>query len=98
MYPRRSPLSSRSHRFSITLRKFFGHGWRRRVLCLLLICGLLIVPNASYAISAATEVVVQIAKDTVAPMPVAVKCFKGLFRRSAKPRQETLADKLIQVA
>jgi RHS repeat-associated protein len=90
-------LSSPAHHVSITLRQLLARG-RRRLLCLALIFGLLIVPDAGYAISSASSLVVQVAKDTVAPMPVAVEWFKRLFRRSARPpRQETPGDRLAYV-
>jgi RHS repeat-associated protein len=99
MLSRRSPLSSASQLVSMALRKLFARGWRRRVLCLVLIFGMLTVPDLGYAVSAASEIAVQVAKDTVAPIPVAVKWFKRLFRRSARPRrQETTADRSASVS
>ena len=99
MFSSRSPFSSRPYHSSTILRQWFARGWRRRALCLMLIFGLLIVPDAGYAVRAATDVIVQVAKDTVTPVPVAIKWFNRLLRRSAKPpRQETLADRLAQVA
>ncbi|MEN3331492.1 MAG: hypothetical protein V7641_857 [Blastocatellia bacterium] len=93
-----SPLAYRSRHSSTTLPRMFVRGGRRRILCLVLILGLLIVPDAGYAISAASALAVQVAKDTIAPVPVALEWFKGLLRRSAKPvRQETLADRLAYV-
>ena len=99
MYPLRSLLASRSLRFSTMLNQMFARGWRRRMTCLVLIFGLLIVPDAGYAVSAATELAMQVAKDVVAPMPIAVEWFNRLLRRSAKPaRQETLTDRIAYVA
>lgn len=59
--------------------------------------GLLIVPDAGYAVSAASEVAVKVAKSTVEPLPVAVTWLKRLFhhRPVAVRRQETLADEVM---
>src|SRR4051794_30154151 len=98
MHSRRSSLTSRSHRSFTSLHLWFIRGWRRRVLCLMLIFGLLIVPDAGYAVRAATDVAVKVAKDSVAPLPVAVRLFKRLFRRTTTPpRQETTADRSASV-
>src|SRR2546423_1727265 len=98
MRSRRSSLSFRPHRSSLTLHQWFIRGWRRRVLCLVLICGLLTLPDAGYAVRAATDVAVKVAKDTLAPVPVAVRLFKRLFRRTVTPpRQETTADRNARV-
>lgn len=82
----------------MTLGQLFGRGWRRRALCLVLIFGLLMVPEAGYAVSTTASFAVQLAKDTVRPVPVAIEWFKHFFRRSdTPPRQETLADRLAYV-
>ncbi len=97
MRARHLPFPSRDS--SIIMRQRYARGWRRRVLCLALICGLLVVPDAGYAVSAATELAVTVAKDTVTPLPVAINWFKRFFHRSSKPRtQETIADRLIAVS
>ena len=96
MFSRRSSDASRLSSFSSLSyipRRLFARGWRR-VLCLLLIAGLLMVPDAGYAVRAATDAAVQVAKDTAAPVPVAYSWFKRHFRRSARPPQrETPADR-----
>ncbi|MEN3334929.1 MAG: hypothetical protein V7641_4294 [Blastocatellia bacterium] len=98
MRSHRSPLSSRSYHSSKTPRQLLVRGWRQRVLCFVLTFGLLVLPDAGYAVSAASSLAVQVAKDTVAPVPVAIEWFKRLFRRSAKPpRQETTADRTASV-
>src|SRR5947208_562579 len=99
MRSRHSSLSFRPRRSSINLRQWYARGWRRRTLCLVLIFGLLAVPDAGYAVRAATDVAVKVAKDSLAPLPVAVRWVKRLFRRTATPpRQDTLADRLAYVA
>ena len=99
MRSRRLLLSSRLQPSSSILRQWFARGWRRRTLCLVLIFGLMIVPDAGYAVSAATEIAVQVAKNTVAPVPVVIAWFERHLRHSAKPRrQESLADRLLYVA
>lgn len=97
MYSRRLPLGSRLHPLSNITRRLLARGWRP-VFCFVLICGMLIVPDAGYVVSAATEVAVQVAKDTIAPVPVAINWFKRLFRRSVTPpRQETTAERASSV-
>jgi RHS repeat-associated protein len=99
MHSRRPLFASRLHPLSNLFRQVSACGWQRRALCLVLIFGLLMVPDAGYAVSAATEVVVQVAKDTVVPVPVAVKWFRRILRSAAKPRRrDTLADRVAQVA
>src|SRR2546423_9518405 len=99
MRTRRSPLSSRSHYSSALFHPWFVRGWRRRALCLVLIFGLLIIPDAGYVVRAASDIVAKVAKDPVAPLPVAVRWVKRLFRRTTTPqRQETLADRLAFVS
>ena len=65
----------------------------------MLIFGLLAVPDAGYAVRAASDVAVKVVKDSVEPLPVAARWVKRLFRRSANPQQpETLADRLAAVS
>ncbi|HKQ06410.1 MAG TPA: RHS repeat-associated core domain-containing protein [Blastocatellia bacterium] len=93
---RRLLLSSRP---SFKLSHITARGWRRRALCLVLIFGSLIIPDAGYAVRAATDVAVKVVKDSVEPIPIAVRYFKRLFRRAATPpRQETPADRLAAVS
>ncbi|HJQ26725.1 MAG TPA: hypothetical protein VKA60_22605, partial [Blastocatellia bacterium] len=95
----RSRRSSFSSNPLFNLRQLFARGWRRRVLCLVLIFGLLIIPDAGYAVRAATGVAVKAVKNSVEPIPVAVHYFKRLFRRAARPRpQETTVDRSARVA
>jgi RHS repeat-associated protein len=99
MRTRRSPLSPRSHDSSALAHPWFVRGWRRRALCLVLIFGLLIVPDVGYAVRAASEVAAKVAKDSLAPLPVAARWVKRLFRRTTPPpRQDTLADRLAYVS
>src|SRR5205823_4775850 len=99
MRTRRSPLSSGSPYSSALAHPWFVRGWRRRALCLVLIFGLLIIPDAGYAVRAATDVAVKVAKDSFAPLPVAARWIKHLFRRSATTQhQDTLADRLAYVS
>src|SRR5436190_12674153 len=98
MRSRRSSFSIRPHRSPFTLRQWLIRGWRRRGLCLVLIFGLLAVPDAGYAVRAATDVAVKVAKDSLTPLPVAARWLKHLFRRTvAPPRQETTADRNARV-
>jgi hypothetical protein len=97
MRSRRSPLASQSHHLPATLRRLSARGWRR-VLCLVIICAMLILPDAGYAVSAASSLAVQIAKDTVAPVPVAIEWFTRLFGHAAMlPQQETTVDRNARV-
>ena len=99
MRSRRSPLSSLTHHSLTILRQQFVRSWWRRALCLLLICGLAIMPDAGHAVSAATDMVVKAAKDTFVPVPVAVDWFKQIFRSSATPlRQDSLDGRLAYVS
>jgi RHS repeat-associated protein len=94
MHSRRPLFASRLHPFSNLFRQVSACGWRRRALCLVLILCPLIVPDAGCAVSAATEIAVQVAKETVAPVPVAIKWFKRLFHSPAKSsRRQTTADR-----
>ncbi|HKQ03824.1 MAG TPA: RHS repeat-associated core domain-containing protein [Blastocatellia bacterium] len=57
------------------------------------------IPDAGYAVRAATDVAVKVAKDTFEPLPLAARWVKRLFSRTATPpRQDTLADRLAYVA
>ncbi|MEK6303815.1 MAG: RHS repeat-associated core domain-containing protein [Acidobacteriota bacterium] len=52
------------------------------------------MPALGYGFSAASALAMQIAKDTIAPVPVAIAWVKRVFRRSAVPqRRETTADR-----
>ena len=83
----------------MTLGRLFVRGWRRKLLCFTLIFGLLTVPDVGYTVSTASAMVMGLAKETVAPVSIAVKWFKRLLSRSDTPsRQETLADRLAHVA
>src|SRR5581483_3881275 len=95
----RSPLSRPAHPSSAILRQWFIRGWRRQALCLLLIGGLLIIPDAGIAVRAATDVVVKVAKDSLKPIPIALRFFQRHLRRAPRPRpQEATVDRSARVA
>lgn len=97
MRSRRSPLASHTHHSSTTLRQLFARGWWRRMLCLVLIFAMLVLPDTGYIVSATSSLAVQVAKDTVAPVPVAVDWFRRLFVSKATPGQETEDDRNARV-
>ena len=77
--------SIHSYSFLSYLRMGIARGWRR-TLCLLLICGLLIFPDTGYTISYAAELAVQVAKNTIRPVPAAFEWFRHLYRGDNQPR------------
>jgi hypothetical protein len=62
---------SYTYRSSKLLRYLFSQGWPRQALCFLLAVGMLIVPDAGYAISSASSLVVKVAKTTSMPFAFA---------------------------